>query len=196
MVNIKIYIEGGGEGKDLDSRFREGWTKFFKSAGLEGKMPRPVRGKGRDNTFDLFCTAIKHAGPNDLPLLLVDSEDPVHQNHNIWDHLSARDKWSKPDNADENHAFLMVQLMETWFLADTRILKSYFGNNFNENKVPKWTNLESVEKSKVLNVLNKASNGKYEKGKISFELLGRLNVEIVKAKLPNAKRLLDYLQEL
>ena len=29
VVTIKIYIEGGGEGKDLDIRFREAWTKFF-----------------------------------------------------------------------------------------------------------------------------------------------------------------------
>ena len=54
MVANKIYIEGGGEGRDLDIRFREAWTKFFKSAGLSDRMPRPVRGKGRANTFDLF----------------------------------------------------------------------------------------------------------------------------------------------
>lgn len=36
-MTIKIYIEGGGEGKDLDSRFREAWTRFFTAAGLAGR---------------------------------------------------------------------------------------------------------------------------------------------------------------
>lgn len=84
MVTIKIYIEGGGEGKDLDSRFREAWTKFFKAAGLSGKMPRPVRGKGRANTFDLFSTAIKNRKQDEIPLLLLDSEEGLTGGHTVW----------------------------------------------------------------------------------------------------------------
>ena len=62
-MTIKIYIEGGGEGKDLDSRFREAWTRFFIAAGLAGRMPRPVRGKGRTHTFDLFLRLFRTASP-------------------------------------------------------------------------------------------------------------------------------------
>ena len=70
-MTIKIYIEGGGEGKDLDSCFRETWTRFFIAAGLAGRMPRPVRGKGRTHTFDLFSTAVQNSKPNEMPLLTV-----------------------------------------------------------------------------------------------------------------------------
>lgn len=46
-MTAKIYAEGGGEGQLLDTLFRQAWTEFFKSAGLAGRMPRIVRGKGR-----------------------------------------------------------------------------------------------------------------------------------------------------
>lgn len=77
MVKVKIYAEGGGEGQLLDTLFRQGWTEFFKKAGLAGKMPSVVRGKGRGRTYDLFKTAMKNRKANELPLLLVDSEAPV-----------------------------------------------------------------------------------------------------------------------
>ena len=37
MVTATLYIEGGGEGRELSARFREGWNDFFKSAGVGKK---------------------------------------------------------------------------------------------------------------------------------------------------------------
>ncbi len=197
MVTIKIYIEGGGEGKDLDIRFREAWTKFFKSVGLAGRMPRPVRGKGRANTFELFSTAIKHSRSGEMPLLLLDSEDPVAAGHSAWQHLKVRDGWDKPGDASDDHAYLMVQVMETWLLADPEVLHQYFGKAFKVNKIPAWTNLELQPKQSIFDALDKASaecdTKRYAKGKISFELLGRINPQKVADKCPNARRLLDFL---
>jgi hypothetical protein len=76
-VSVKLYIEGGGEGQLLDTLFRQGWRQFFEAADLLGRMPGIVRGKGREQTFDMFRTAVIQARPGLLPLLLVDSEDPV-----------------------------------------------------------------------------------------------------------------------
>lgn len=59
MVSIKIYIEGGGEGNDLDIRFRRAWTKFFQAAGLLGRMPRPSRGKGEEIPTTSFAQPSK-----------------------------------------------------------------------------------------------------------------------------------------
>lgn len=197
MVNIKIYIEGGGEGKDLDSRFREAWTKFFKAAGLAGQMPRPQRGKGRKNTYDLFCTALEHQKPDELPLLLVDSEEALEKGHSVWQHLKSRDKWDKPNGANDEHAYLMVQVMETWLLADSEALSAYFGSNFKGNKIPAWTDLESVQKLTVFEALDKATaecgQKCYAKGKLSFEILGAISPQKVAAKCPNAKLFLDFL---
>lgn len=197
MVNIKIYIEGGGDGKDLDSRFREAWTKFFKAAGLSGQMPRPVRGKGRKNTYDLFCTALEHRKSDELPLLLVDSEAALKKDHSVWQHLKSRDKWDKPNGANDEHAYLMVQVMETWLLADLEALQTYFGKNFKLNKIPAWTDLESVGKTVVFEALDKATaecgQKCYLKGKVSFEILGSIDPQRVTAKCPNSKRFLDFL---
>ena len=197
MVSIKIYIEGGGEGKDLDSRFREAWSKFFKAAGLEGQMPRPVRGKGRANTYDLFCTAMANRKQDEWPLLLVDSEAALEQDHTAWQHLKSRDNWDKPGDADDQHAYLMVQVMETWLLADKEAMRAYFGNKFKSDKIPAWPDLETVPKATVFDALDKATadcgEKCYAKGKVSFEVLGAINPQKVKDRCPHAKKLLDFL---
>ena len=132
-MNAKIYIEGGGEGELLDTYFRQGWSQFFKAAGLSGKMPRIVRGKGRERTFGLFATAVRNPKPDELPLMLLDSERPLQQEHTAWQHLEVRDGWERPDDASDDQAFLMLQVMETWFLADREMLVSYFGSNFRQS---------------------------------------------------------------
>ena len=53
MVRATLYIEGGGESRELGARFREGWNKFFNTAGLSGKT-KVVRGGSRRKTFDLL----------------------------------------------------------------------------------------------------------------------------------------------
>ena len=199
MVTAKIYAEGGGEGQYLDTLFREAWTQFFSAAGLSGRMPRIVRGKGRLRTFDLFATAVRNPRPGELPLLLVDSEGAVAPTTSVWQHLKARDGWDRPGTTADDQAFLMVQLMETWFLADRTSLRRYFGSALREAHLKSWPALEDVPKADVLAALERASAGcksSYAKGKISFELLGRLNPGLVEAACPHAKQLLDRLRGL
>ena len=57
-MTIRIYIEGGGDGRILDTLFRQGWQRFFQAAGLSGHMPAVVRGGGRTQTWDMFVTAV------------------------------------------------------------------------------------------------------------------------------------------
>ncbi len=198
-MTAKIYAEGGGEGQLLDTLFRQAWTEFFKSAGLAGRMPRIVRGKGRLRTFDLFQTAVRNQRPGELPLLLVDSEGPVTSAGSVWQHLKARDRWEKPEGSSDDQAFLMVQIMETWFLADQASLRRYFGASLREKHLPSWPTLEAVPKADILDALEKATAGctkPYAKGKVSFEVLGQLNPALVEAACPHAKRLLDRLRQL
>ena len=195
MVTATLYIEGGGEGKDLRARFREGWNEFFKSAGVDSRT-KIVRGSGRDQTFDRFATAVEIGHPGTIPLLLVDSEDRVARGHSVWQHLHVRDNWSQPSGTGDDQAFLMVQIMETWFLADRAALQKYFGARFRRNALKNWPNLENVPKSTVFDVLEKATSKHYSKGKVSFELLARINPTLVEAACPHAKRLLDRLRNL
>jgi Domain of unknown function (DUF4276) len=192
-VTAKIYIEGGGEGQLLDTLFRQGWTAFFRSTGLEGRMPRVVRGQGRDPTIDLFATAGTNPRPGELPLLLVDSEGPF-EARTAWEHLGQR-----PLGAGDDQAFLMVQVMEAWFLADRDLLRRYFGSSLRDNALPAWPSIEDVPKEDVLNTLRRATAAcpvPYSKGKVSFELLTELSPQRVEAACPNARRLLDRLRNL
>jgi hypothetical protein len=198
VVKVKIYAEGGGEGQLLDTLFRQGWTEFFKKAGLAGKMPSVVRGKGRARTYDLFDTAMKNRKTNELPLLLVDSEDQIKVGHTAWQHLKEHDDWNKPTGAEDDHVFLMVQVMETWFLADREMLKTYFKSDFKDDKIPQWPKLEVVSKTSIYDALDSATaecKKKYAKGKISFEMLSRLDPAKVEASCPAARRFLDRLRE-
>jgi hypothetical protein len=198
MVSAKIYIEGGGEGHLLDTLFRQGWSTFFRAAGLEGRMPRVIRGKGRLRTFDLFVTAVSFPRPGELPFLLIDSEDAVQSGHSVWQHLKAHN-WDKPNGASDDQAFLMVQLMETWFIADRKMLRRYFGPNLRENHLPAWPALEAVSKSQVLDALDNSTAGcskRYAKGKVSFELLAELDPAEVAKACPHAARLLQRLRSM
>jgi len=198
-VSVKLYVEGGGEGELLDTLFRQGWKQFFEAAGLAGKLPSVVRGQGRTQTFDLFATAVTHPRGRALPLLLVDSEDPVEEGHSVWQYLKARDGWQRPPGAAEDQAFLMVQVMETWFLADRDLLRRYFGSSLREIHLRQWPVLEAVPKTTVFDALAKATAGchrHYAKGKVSYELLARLSPNPVEAACPHGKALLDRLREL
>lgn len=196
-MSVKIYIEGGGEGQLLDTLFRQGWKQFFAAAGFVGKLPGVVRGQGRAQTFDLFATAVANPRGGALPLLLVDSEDQVEEGLSVWQHLEARDGWQRPPGAAEDQAFLMVQVMETWFLADRDLLTRYFGKALRENHLRPWPSLEAVPKPTVFEALERATAGcpkRYSKGKVSYELLGRLDPQKVEASSPHAKELLDRLR--
>ena len=199
-MSVEIYIEGGGDGsRDLERLFRRSWAKFFETAGLQGHLPRVVRGGGRNRTFDLFAKAIEHPDPRRVPLLLVDSEARVAARHSVWQHLQARDGWNRPPGTGDDQAFLMVQIMETWLLADRNSLKRYFGAKFGENALRQWPQLEDVSKTTVLNALECATancSKRYAKGKISFELLAQVDPARVKAACPYAKAFLKRLRTL
>ena len=194
-----LYIEGGGDNRRQSAQFREGWRKFFAMAGLGGRMPKVVRGGSRKQTFDQFAADIVERRPDVIPLLLVDSEDSVRPDHSVWQHLQARDGWARPTDAGDDDAFLMVQVMETWFLADRDALRNCFGAQFAENAFRQWPELEAVPKQTVLDALQRATarcQKRYAKGKVSFELLAQVDPTRVEAACPHARALLDRLRSL
>jgi hypothetical protein len=74
----------------------------------------------------------------------------------------------------------MVECMEAWLLADKQALSEYFGQGFRLKALPRAQNVEKVSKNDVLNGLDQATRGSktkgsYDKGRDSFQLLGRVN---------------------
>ena len=196
-MTFELYIEGGGDNRRLGAQFREGWTSFLRIAGLSGHMPKVIRGGSRRQTFDRYAKEVENPRPRIVPLLLVDSEDAVDTAHSVWQHLRAHDGWHKPAHAGENDAFLMAQVMETWFLADRDALRDYFGPLFMENALKAWAELEHVPKATVVEALEKASARcpkPYTKGKISFELLAKTDPARVETACPHAEEFLIRLR--
>ena len=162
-------------------------------------MPRVARGEGREQTFDKFTSALRHRRRGEIVILLVDSEGPVTAGNSTWQHLRNRDNWEQPPGAANDSAYLMVQVMETWFLADRDALRRFFGPSLNENRFREWPNLEEVPKDTVLNTLEQATRTcqkPYRKGRVSFDLLGQIDPQQVAAACPHTNDLLDFLRAL
>ena len=191
-MKVRIYIEGGGEGKELDEVFRRAWKRFFEAAGVRRK-PRVIRGGGRQHTFDAFRHRAARDTAEETSLLLVDGEGAVRSD--VWEHLHIRDGWVQPAGVSHRQAFLMVQVMETWFLADVDALQRCFGASFRRNALREWPQLEQVPKQSVFHVLAQASGRRYTKRK-AFDLLERISPDLVENACPHAKALLNQLRSL
>lgn len=200
----KIYVEGGGDSKELHSRCREGFRKLITRCGFQGRMPQIIACGGRQNTFDMFHTS--HLTGDGHAILLVDSEDPVSgsdftPNSSIgWDHLRVRDKWDRPTNANNNQAQMMATCMETWIMADRTALKNFYGSKLREPPLFSTHELERRLRHDVQQRLIKATEdcgtGKgYKKGEHSFKLLASLDPDVLSRHLLHFQRLRQTLDE-
>ena len=202
MVEIRLYVEGGGDSKLLRSECRKGFREFIEKAAPTKRKPRITASGGRKQAYDDFCTAHSNAKRGETVLLLVDSEAPV-DSASPWEHLSARpgDKWLRPNGASDEQCHLMVQCMETWFLADLAALRHFFGQGFHENALPANPSVESIPKNDVLSSLQKATRqcktkGPYGKGTHSFQLLATIDPTEVTAASLWAQRFVETLNHL
>ncbi len=196
-MKVRIYIEGGGDSAAQKAEFRQGLANFWGNAGLKGKRPRTVPCGGRKSAFENFCIALK-SHPDDISLLLVDSELPFPSNISKWDFLMGRDKWEKPALADETKVYLMVQTMEAWLLADRTALQKYYGNSFHLNVLPPESrSVELLDKETMYKALELATKDtqkeSYSKGNHSFQLIGLVDPQKVMSACPSAKELIEYL---
>lgn len=191
MVNAKLYVEGGGDSKDLHVRCREGFRRLFERCGLEGRMPRIVACGGRGATRDDFATAHVRSGAGDFVAMLVDSETPVADIDCPWDHLKIRDGWDKPNGAADEQVLLMTTCMETWILVDRQSLRAHYGSGLQETALPSLSDMESRPREAVQDALERATRScknRYAKGRRSFEILARLDPATLSRHLPSFAR--------
>jgi hypothetical protein len=162
-------------------------------------MPRIIASGSRQDAYRGFCNSLKANGEASVPVLLVDSEGPV--NAGPWQHLNSRpnDHMDRPPGATDDQCHLMVQLMESWFLADPKTVKQYFGEDVVEKHLKAVADIEPVAKPDVLKRLRlaskRSSHGKFEKARNSFELLSCIDPASVERASKHAKRLLDFLRD-
>jgi len=190
-----MYVEGGFEGI-TKSNCRKAFRLFLEKSIPPGSF-QVIASGDRHKAYDDFCTALtQHT--DDYVILLVDSEEPVLRPP--WEHLALRvgDGWRCPTDASEEQAHLMVQVMESWFLADVDAVAEYYGQHFHRASLPRNSDIEQVGKSVVYSSLDSATKrtqkGSYHKTKHGFDLLERIDPKRVRAASRHAERLLTVLQ--
>lgn len=189
-----IFIEGA-ESREDQIRCREAFVKLLEKSGFAGRMPRLTACGSRNSAFDDFQTA--HAqGQVKFVAMLVDSEDPVSDVDQTWVHLRTRDGWVQPAKAANEQVFLMATCMEAWIVADQSTLRGFY-KKLQANALPALNELENRGRHEVQDKLFHATrncSNAYSKGKRSFEVLGQLDVSVLRQHLPSFARMVRILQ--
>ena len=140
MVTTKLCTEGGGN-KALNRECRRGFGKFIEKAGAARKMPQIVACGSRENAYERFKTVL---ATGYAAILLVDAEGQVAAAAEPWEHLKTSDGWDRPSGATDEQCHLMVQVMESWFLADVDALASFYGQGFQSDVLSSNPNIEQI----------------------------------------------------
>jgi len=143
---VLLYVEGGHrDDVELDSdfesdnaNFRRNLTRFVGrslTCEIEGWSLDVVLGGGRDEAIKRFnddaeeqVTEEQRRGRaiNKVRVLLVDSEGAIRKGRKCKAHLNSQAAWQLGNKVAENRVFLMVQCMESWFIADPIGLEAYY----------------------------------------------------------------------
>ncbi len=203
VKEIRIFIEGGSKGQDRFSsqKLRIGFASFLSELVAEAREKK-IRFNinicgSTDQTFRIFQSANKKTN-NSFLCFLVDSDKPLEDDDTPKSFLQ-REKTLNFENVKDEQCHLMVQIMESWFLADVETLKTFYGQKFKPNTIRKQTNIEKIAKLDVEKSLDKATNetskGKYHKIKHGAELLGKIETAKVREKSEHCNRLFETMVE-
>jgi hypothetical protein len=197
VSGVAIYVEGGGDAASTKAAVRGGFASFLRrakdAARKRGWHWKVVACGGRDEATRAFLHATEDDATT-LALLLLDAEGPVTASPAI--HVWAGG--AVPSGVDGERVHLMVQLMETWLVADPDALARYYGQGFLRNALPKALDLEGVPKPRILLTLghatrNTRTKGTYHKIRHGAELLAAIDSDVVRTRCRHCSRLLDYL---
>lgn len=186
-VEIRIYVEGGGDRAEGRAQLRRGLAEFLSEVVDAARKMRSsvtiVACGGRGQTYDKLMAA-RRTYPRAFCVLLVDSEGPVTAPSDKQ-YLTARDGWDLRDT-DEEQIHLMVQAMEAWLIADKAALAAYYGPGLHEQRLPDQRNVEEIPKEDLEKALKSATRdakpkGEYHKIKHGAQLLGLVDPAKVRA---------------
>lgn len=196
VKEIRVYFEG-------DNALRKGFNNFLKSE-IDLARQRDLRfnlisGGSTAETIKDFMTAAR-THTDAINIVLIDSDKP--DNGNLIAEVKQRASWDTEAGAEiqDEQIHFMVQVMESWFLADRNALKKYYGQGFREGQLPGNQNVERISKSDVVNGLAKATRNtakkKYHKTRHAPDLLSSLDIDKVCSNAPSCNRLFHSLRSL
>jgi len=197
-VKVRVYVEGGGRKRKSLDDCRRGFGQLFERVIRAGRPPRVVACGDRASAFRDFRRDVQQ-GKEGFLILLVDSEGPVDANVTTWAYLKTRDRWNRPRGVRDDQAHLMVQCMESWFLADQEALRKCYGQDLRVDSLPRRTNLEEIEKRHVEQALQHATRptqkGRYHETGHAFDLLALIDPTRVRQASGYAWRLFEVLEQ-
>ena len=181
VKGLRIYFEGDNQ---LRPGFRSFLTQIVQAATAQ-RCRVDFVATGGTPVADFHAALISH--PDALHVLLLDSDGPIDGP------LANLCHSKKLDPSHEGSVFWMVEVMESWFLADTAALKAYYGDSFRENTVKGNPEVEKILKADVYSRLKRATKdtkrGEYHKTKHAPALLAAIDVSLVRAAAPNCERM-------
>ena len=201
MNGITIFMEGGGSGAQSAAAIRRGMDEFLGSAKNSARMGglrwNLVPCGSRENACRRFREALNQTPESVATILLVDAEAEVKTDPR--EHLLRQDGWDLRA-APEEAVHLMVQVMETWIVADPDELARYYGQGFKTAKLSGRIDLEQEPKTQVQSGLKEATRrtgkGRYNKISHASELLARIRPARVQARCQHCKRLFEELDRI
>jgi Domain of unknown function (DUF4276) len=202
VIEIAVYVEGGGNTAGQKAELRTGFDALFRSekmkaSGIRSSL-RFICCGGRQEAYEAFMNALT-VNPDVTNALLVDSESPVGpvpatralDGAIRLNHLKQTqgtggrgqgDGWQFR-NVSADCVHLMVQCMETWIVADPDALENFYEQNFRRARLPVRHNLEEEPKADIYTKLERATEdthkGTYGKIKHASKLLLKIDPEKV-----------------
>jgi Domain of unknown function (DUF4276) len=169
VMELRLYFEG-------DNGLKPGFHKFLKEIVDVARSQRCkfqlVEANG--NPVQDFRDALK-THRDAWNVLLLDWEEST----------EAQLRKQGLQGCDPDSIFWMVQVMESWFLADIDALKALFGGNVTKGN----PNVEQIPKEDVLERLKKAAKGEYHEVKHGTKLLELIDPAKVRNAAPNCDRM-------
>jgi hypothetical protein len=203
-MEIKLYVEGGGKGshKRATIKLQQGFDSFFrelKDAAQNKKISFKIIPAGNtQNTYDDFIFSVENS-PQSFNLMLVDSDDAVTENETARQFLQSKYKKWKLRKVEDEQCHLMVQIMESWFIADVDALKIFYGKEFKESAIPKNKNVEAIEKEIIEKSLKtatvKTQKGEYHKIEHGTKILELINPQKIREAAPHCRKLFEAISE-
>jgi len=197
-VSASIYLEGGGESKELQIRCREGFRKLLENCAFVRRMPRLTACGSRTATFADFKTELAAKSKFTYLAMLIDSEEPLENLDETWRHLRCHDNWERPAGVSDDQVLFMTTCMETWIVADRSALADHFKNSLQHSALPALNELENRPRQEIQQKLIHATRNcpnAYAKGKRSFEVLSKLSPQELEKHLPSFRRAMQILRK-
>jgi hypothetical protein len=183
VSSVQVFVEG-------NSSLKLPLIQFIGKAVPASRGSIAIRfGRNKDETIKDFLRTLQE-NPSANIFLLVDSDAP--DDGKLVEKLKQKPMWRNhaPKRIQVERIHWMVQVMESWFLADGAALKAYYKKGFKPSGLPKRSNVEEISKSDVFKALKRVAGQGYEKSAHAPKILELLSPETVRARAAHCGRFL------